>query len=59
MPGIMFHLAFAEEVYRHIGYLLDKISFFSGNLIPDLAIDKKSSSYPWLVLSSLPRLPFC
>lgn len=47
MPGIMYHLAFAEEVYRHIeGKInVDKVSFFAGNLIPDLVLDKKASHF--------------
>ncbi len=45
MPGIMYHLAFAEEVFRHIENSIDKVEFFSGNLIPDLALDKKASHY--------------
>lgn len=47
MPGILYHLSFAEEVYRHLpsSLDLDKISFMAGNLIPDLAVDKKKSHY--------------
>ena len=47
MPGILYHLAFAEEVYRNFSeqLKLDKINFMAGNLIPDLAIDKKASHY--------------
>lgn len=45
MPGIMYHLAFAEEVRRHISSNIDDVKFFSGNLIPDLALDKKASHY--------------
>lgn len=47
MPGILYHLSFAEEVYRKLGTItqFDKIDFMSGNLIPDLAIDKKKSHY--------------
>lgn len=45
MPGIIYHLAFAEKVYQHLEEKVDKVQFFSGNLIPDLALDKKSSHY--------------
>ena len=46
MPGILYHLAFAEEVYRNFSeqMKLDKVNFMAGNLIPDLANDKKSFS---------------
>ena len=47
MPGILYHLSFAEEVYRKLDTLfqLDKVDFMSGNLIPDLATDKEKSHY--------------
>ncbi len=45
MPNILTHLAFAEEVLRYIGNRVNKLEFLSGNLIPDLAIDKKASHY--------------
>ena len=47
MPGILYHLSFAEEVYRKLAPVmpLDKVSFLAGNLIPDLATDKKRSHY--------------
>ena len=47
MPGILYHLSFAEEVYRKLAPVipLDKVSFMAGNLIPDLATDKKKSHY--------------
>ncbi len=47
MPGILYHLSFAEEVYRDLSKVctLDKVSFMAGNLIPDLATDKKKSHY--------------
>ena len=47
MPGILYHLSFAEEVYRKLAPVmpLDKVSFLAGNLIPDLATDKKQSHY--------------
>lgn len=47
MPGILYHLSFAEEVYRKLGTVIqfDKVGFMSGNLIPDLATDKKNSHY--------------
>lgn len=47
MPGILYHLSFAEEVYRKLVpvIFLDKVSFMAGNLIPDLATNKKQSHY--------------
>ena len=47
MPGILYHLSFAEEVYRKLVPVmpLDKVYFMAGNLIPDLATDKKRSHY--------------
>ena len=47
MPGILYHLSFAEEVYRNLGTVIqfDKVGFMSGNLIPNLATDKKKSHY--------------
>lgn len=47
MPGFLYHLSFAEEVYRKLAPVmpLDKVSFMAGNLIPDLATDKKRSHY--------------
>ena len=45
MPGILYHVSFAEVVYRMIKVKLDKIDFFSGNLVPDLALDKKTSHF--------------
>lgn len=47
MPGIIYHLAFAEEVHRHLKNKVNKVEFFSGNLIPDLVIpeNKKASHY--------------
>lgn len=47
MPGILYHLSFAEKVYRKLVPViaLDKVSFMSGNLIPDLATDKQHSHY--------------
>ena len=47
MPGILYHLSFAEEVYRKLSTVIqfDKVDFMSGNLIPDLATDKKKSHY--------------
>ncbi len=36
MPGMTFHFVFADEVYRKIKIKLDKVEFFSGNIIPDL-----------------------
>lgn len=48
MPGILYHESFAEVVYRMIKVKLDKIEFFSGNLVPDLALDKKTSHFQYL-----------
>lgn len=49
MPGIIYHLSFADEVYRNISKKreLNKLEFFSGNLIPDLVVaeNKKASHY--------------
>ena len=47
MPGILYHLSFAEEVYRNLGTViqLDKVDFMAGNLIPDLATDKMKSHF--------------
>lgn len=45
MPGIMYHLAFAEEVHRYLKTPLNNVEFFAGNLIPDLALDKKASHF--------------
>lgn len=47
MPGILYHLSFAEEVYRNLGTVikLDKVDFMAGNLIPDLATDKRKSHF--------------
>ena len=43
MPGILYHLAFAEEVYRNFSeqMKLDKVNFMAGNLIPDLLTIEK------------------
>lgn len=47
MPGTLYHLVFAEEVYKRLVPIqkMDKISFMCGNLIPDLATDKEHSHY--------------
>ena len=45
MPGIMYHLSFAEEVHRHLKTNVDDVEFFAGNLIPDLVLDKKASHF--------------
>lgn len=45
MPGILYHLACGEEVFRKLDLRVDKIEFMAGNLIPDLATDKKLSHY--------------
>jgi hypothetical protein len=47
MPGILYHLSFAEQVYRRIAdnLSLNKVDFMAGNLIPDLAADKNSAHY--------------
>lgn len=48
MPGIMYHLAFAEEVHRCLKTPINNMEFFAGNLIPDLALDKKASHFKML-----------
>ncbi len=47
MPGILYHLAFAEDVFQKLlpTHNINKTLFMSGNLIPDLATDKKASHY--------------
>lgn len=47
MPGLMYHIAFAKLVYQKVSKCLklDKTKFLEGNLIPDLATDKKLSHY--------------
>ncbi|MBR2460960.1 MAG: hypothetical protein IKB34_07005 [Clostridia bacterium] len=48
MPGILYHLSFAELIYQRLSTRfpeLDKATFIAGNLIPDLAIDKFRSHY--------------
>lgn len=47
MPGMIFHLVFAEEVYRRTKIKLNKVDFFSGNIIPDLvtAENKRYTHY--------------
>lgn len=45
MPGIMYHLAFAEEVHRYLETSINDVEFFAGNLIPDLVLDKKASHF--------------
>lgn len=47
MPGYLYHLSFAEEVYKKLPQTikLDKLDFMAGNLIPDLATNKKDSHY--------------
>lgn len=45
MPGIMYHLAFAEEVHRYLKSTVNSVEFFAGNLIPDLVLDKKASHF--------------
>ncbi len=45
MPGILYHLSFAEVVYRKLilnQIMLDKINFMAGNLIPDFTEDYES-----------------
>lgn len=39
------HLAFAEEIYRHLESPVNDVEFFAGNLIPDLVPDKKASHF--------------
>ena len=48
MPGILYHLSFAQQVYSKLSPILqlDKINFMAGNLIPDLAkADKQKTHY--------------
>ena len=48
MPGILYHLSFAQQVYSKLSpiFPLDKINFMAGNLIPDLAkADKQKTHY--------------
>lgn len=45
MPGITYHCGFANEVHRYLKESVDKKDFFAGNLIPDLALNKKASHY--------------
>ena len=46
MPGILYHLSFAEEVFRKLNIRhCNKADFMSGNLIPDFAVDKQKSHY--------------
>lgn len=50
MPGILYHLSFAEKVYRKFSTQspqipLNKLAFLEGNLIPDLATNKSLSHY--------------
>lgn len=47
MPGMLCHLMFAEKIYRKLVSIvnLNKRDFLSGNLLPDLAIDKKQSHF--------------
>lgn len=47
MPGILYHLSFADMVYRKLLTVVSfsKKTFMEGNLIPDLAVDKWHSHY--------------
>ena len=47
MPGILYHLSFAEMVYRKLATVISfsKNLFMAGNLIPDLSVDKWHSHY--------------
>ena len=56
MPGIIYHLAFAEEVYRHITKknALNQIEFLSGNLIPDLVVSENKKRSHYRVAASFP-----
>lgn len=44
MPGILYHLAFAEKVCDSVSSL-NKVEFMAGNLIPDLATNRDKSHY--------------
>ena len=47
MPGILSHALFADEIYRKLAneFFLSKIDFLSGNLIPDLTLNKNLTHY--------------
>ncbi len=47
MPGMLFHFAFAKEVYKFIrpDVKMDKVLFMSGNIIPDLSAADKNMSH--------------
>lgn len=47
MPGILYHLAFAEAVYQKCKDIIkiEKIEFMSGNLIPDYAVAGKDKTH--------------
>lgn len=47
MPGILYHLSFAELVYQKLKdkIPLNKSEFMSGNLIPDLSIESKQYTH--------------
>lgn len=47
MPGILYHLSFANLVFQQLSNIkpIDEIDFMSGNVIPDLAKDKKRAHF--------------
>lgn len=47
MPSMLCHLMFAEKIYRKLtpSVSLNRIDFLSGNVLPDLSIDKNSSHF--------------
>lgn len=61
MPGFIYHLSFAEVVYRVIAKKgvntkKDAINFFSGNLIPDLVVAENKKKSHYRIPASLPGL---
>lgn len=47
MPGLLYHLTFAKEIYRQLcnEFALNELDFLSGNLIPDLSSEKSIAHY--------------
>ena len=54
MPGIVIHLAFAEEVFRHIAKknAVSQMEFYAGNLIPDLVVPENKAKSHYRVPAS-------
>lgn len=56
MPGILYHLAFAEEVFRKLettNHKIDKINFMAGNLIPDLTVNENKHASHYRIPASV------